>query len=68
MTLHSSPHRGALRLELSELRVGELWVDGVVTVSSTNGAPATPEELRRAVRAWLERAGGEVEEAKGRKR
>ena len=65
--IHSRPHHGALRLELSELRVGDLWVDGVVTVTTTNMAPATPEELRAAVRVWLEKAGGEVEMEKGRK-
>ena len=63
--IHSSPHKGALRLELSDLRVGDTWVDGVVTVSTVDNAPATPEALRAAVRVWLERA---LEEAKGGRR
>jgi len=63
--IHSSPHKGALRLELSDLRVGDTWVDGVVTVSTVDNAPATPEALRAAVRVWLERA---LEEVKGGRR
>ena len=65
--IHSSPHKGALRLELSDLRVGDTWVDGVVTVSTVDNAPATPEALRAAVRVWLERAGGEVDAKGGRR-